>query len=82
MMPRSPDLAIYVVTDRQTNKQTDKTIALPLAHARGVINTYTETGSQETGKARELVGNPSPGSPGKDLQLVVVDQCVKTNSSI
>ena len=33
MTPRSPDLAIFVVIDRHTNKQTDK---LPLAHARGV----------------------------------------------
>ena len=39
-MPRSPDLAIFMLTtdnDRQQQRQT-KPIALPLAHARGVIN--------------------------------------------
>ena len=47
-MPRSPDLAIFVLTtdDRQTDRQTDdrrqtKPITLPLAHARGVINAAT-----------------------------------------
>ena len=37
--PKTLDLAILVTTtDRQTTTTTDKTIALPLAHARGVIN--------------------------------------------
>jgi hypothetical protein len=34
-VPRSRDMAIFVSTDRQTDGQTDKPIALPLAaHAR------------------------------------------------
>ena len=33
-MPRYSDLAIFVAT---TDRQTDKPIALPLAHARGVM---------------------------------------------
>ena len=39
-MPRSPDLAIFVLTtDRQTtDRRQTKPITLPLAHARGVIN--------------------------------------------
>ena len=52
-MPRSPDPAIFVLTTDTTDhftpctcargnndddRQTDKPIALPLAHARGVIN--------------------------------------------
>ena len=41
-MPRSPDLAIFVLTtqtdDRQTtDRRQTKPITLPLAHARGVI---------------------------------------------
>jgi hypothetical protein len=32
-MPKSPDLAIFVLTDRRTEP-----IALPLAHAHGVMN--------------------------------------------
>jgi hypothetical protein len=32
-MPRCPDLAIFVLTDKQTNGQTEP-IALPLAHTR------------------------------------------------
>ena len=35
MTPRSPDLAIFMLTN--THTQTDKPIALPLAHARRVI---------------------------------------------
>ncbi|MCG8623027.1 MAG: hypothetical protein MJE68_13660 [Proteobacteria bacterium] len=37
--PRSPDLAIFVLTtdDRQTDRRQTKPITLPLAHARGVI---------------------------------------------
>ena len=39
-MPRSRDLAVFVTTRRQTtdNRRQTKPIALPLAHARGVIN--------------------------------------------
>ena len=38
-MPISPDLAIFVVDDddKQTDRRQAKPIALPLAHARGVI---------------------------------------------
>ena len=38
-IPRSPDLAIFVLTtdDRQTDRRQTKPITLPLAHARGVI---------------------------------------------
>jgi hypothetical protein len=36
-MPRCSDLAIFVLIDKQTNGQTEP-IALPLAHARGVIS--------------------------------------------
>ena len=36
MMPRSPDLAIFLTTDVQTYRQTIP-IPLPLAHACGVI---------------------------------------------
>ena len=37
-MPRSSDLAIFVrTTGRQTDRRQTKPIALPLAHARGVI---------------------------------------------
>ena len=57
MMPRSPDLAIFVVTDRQTDKQTDgrPDCFTPCACARGkatetipavpvvYVNSYTQT---------------------------------------
>ena len=36
MMPRSPDLAIFVLTNKQTDRRT-KLIALSLAHVHGVI---------------------------------------------
>ena len=44
MTPRFPDLGIFMVTDRQINKQTDgpnqQTIALPVAHVSGVIRAF------------------------------------------
>ena len=37
-MPRSPDLAIFMLTtDNDRQQRQTKPIALPLAHARGVI---------------------------------------------
>ena len=36
-MPRSPDLAIFVSTMTMTTTTTTEPIALPLAHAHGVI---------------------------------------------
>ena len=37
--PEPSDLAIFVLTDRRQRRQTDKPIALPLAHVCRVINT-------------------------------------------
>ena len=36
-MPRSPDLAIFVLTTDNDRQRQTKPITLPLAHARGVI---------------------------------------------
>ena len=52
-MPRSPDLAISVLINRQTDRQTDKPIALPLVHAHkelflGVLRSFRQ---QFLGKA-------------------------------
>ena len=35
-MPRSPDLAIFMLTTDNDRQRQTKPIALPLAHARGV----------------------------------------------
>jgi hypothetical protein len=35
-MPRYPDLAIFMLTKKETDRRTEP-IALPLAHAHGVI---------------------------------------------
>ena len=39
-MPRCPDLVIFVLTDDDDDDRQTQPIALPLAHARGVIIVY------------------------------------------
>ena len=51
-MPRYSDLAIFVATT--TDRQTDEQIALPLAHARGVI-IVTKQGVGRANRAPLLV---------------------------
>ena len=70
-MPRSPDLAIFVLTTRQT-----KPIALPLAHARGVTSTCSR--QLGTSTSRILIPKPIDGIGLSDLMhrlcLSVVSQ--------
>ena len=44
-MPRSPDLAIFVLTT--DDRRQIKPITLPLVHARGVINRFISTSTHK-----------------------------------
>ena len=59
-MPRSPDLAIFVLTT--DDRRQTKPITLPLAHARGVISRRLQGGESET----ELVISSSAQGPAKN----------------